>query len=221
MNISYSQKMEVFFSSIPFLKDSLEWRRIYYVLRDYSDKNDMKFDDIKLLYITILSLESVLKAVVILESPQEVVEKKTINFLKSMSHNLIKIYKKIEVWLKEKDGADLGKAFSEEEKKLIEKWSEYAKDIKYKMDAFIDYWLKVKWVSSLTWAFDGENLQSIDVEVYEHILWKMIRLWQIITHNKYWRNAELAYIKSLDEESTLKISNEDYNSIKAMYGKNK
>lgn len=217
MNLSYNQKWDIFLSSIPFVKDSIEWRRIYYALREYSNKNDMKFDQAKLLYITILSLESILKAILIIEFPDEAIKKKTTKFLKNYSHNLGEIYKKIESWLKKNYWADISKAFSDKEKSLIKKWSKYAKDIKYKMDAFINHWLAVKWISHPTKMDKFYNSKAEDFETYEHIQWKLIFLWQAITSYQYWREAELAYINSLNEESTAKISNDNLNHFKDMF----
>lgn len=219
MDITYNQKMNIFLSSIPFVKDSLEWRRVFYALKDHSEKNNMKFDYVKMLYIVILSLESILKAIVILEFPEEILEKKTIRFLQGMSHNLIKIYNKIELWFKEKDWIDLGKYFSNEEKLLIERWSKYAKDIKYKMDAFVTHWLDVKWLSLLAWQHKNNDSLLKDFELFERIQWKLIYLWKIISLCKYWKNEELAYITSLNEESILKIWDEDFNKFKDMFVK--
>ena len=213
-DIEFNKRMNIFCSAIPFVKDSLERRRIYYVLRDYSNKNNPKFDGVKLAYITILSLESILKAVAILEFPEEVEEKWILKYLKAMSHDLIKCYRKIESGLME-EWFDIGKVFSDEETSLIEKRSSYAKDIKYKIDASIKHWLYTKWLV----AWDGREMENINIEVYEHIQWKLILIWQRIVKYKYWGNLELGYIKSLDEESTLKIPEKLREEIENMYFK--
>ena len=214
INIEFNKKMNVFYSATPFLKDSLERRRIYYVLRDYSNKNNMKFDGVKLAYIMILSLESILKAVAILEFPEEVEKKWILNYLKAMSHDLIKCYCKIKSGLM-KEWFDIDKVFSDEEILLIKKRSPYAKDMKYKIDASIKYWLYTKWLV----AWDGRKMESINIESCEHIQWKLILIWKMIVNYKYWRNAEIAYIELLNEESTLKIPEKVREEIENMYFK--
>lgn len=123
--------VQIWFRSNFFFKDSLEWNHFYNILSDIK-----RVDKTKLIYLAMLSLETLLKAIILLKLPISSTDEKIQKTLKSLNHNLFDLYLKIN-W----------DSLNEDQVNLLKQRDKYGVSIRYSTDAFF-MWLEVKWVQS-------------------------------------------------------------------------
>ena len=125
--------VQIEFRSTFFFKDSLEWNRFYRELSsvEKADKN-------KLLYLVMLSVETILKAIVLLQLPITMEDSGIKDYLKNeLNHWLFEAYKRIQ-----------GFSLPHEQENLLKQWDLYGVEIRYSTDALLLKGLEIKWLQS-------------------------------------------------------------------------
>jgi len=160
-----AKTIQIEFRSTFFLKDSLEWNRFYGVL-----SNIEKVDKIKLVYLAMLSIETLLKAIILLLLPIEMDEKWIKKYLREdLNHSLFDTYEKIQ--------NDL---LTEEQKTLLKTRDSYGVEIRYSTDALFE-WLEIKWLQSNRKPTEREKKNKIlkkQLKIYDNLYTSLLVLYK-------------------------------------------
>ena len=190
----------VLFYALPFFKDALWWNQIYWILK--VNKGDNKqIDNPKLIHIATISLEMIMKSILLLSFYDSTCGCKISMWLKNYGHNLCKVCNV----LKSKYRIDL----SNEQKFFLKKRSLYWIDYRYKMDAFF-YAEKTSWISADIFKnfVDYSDEEFLN---YEKIFELFQNLFEKIVVDEYWVDLDLFL------NWKLQIPNIQFFAIKSRY----
>lgn len=200
--------VQIAFRSTFFFKDSLEWNFFYKKL-----SNIEKIDKIKLISLAMLSIETLLKAIIIIWLPIKMQEKWIKKYLKEdLNHGLYTTYSKFS-----------RNVLSQEQENLLKKWDEYWIEIRYSIDALFK-WLEIKWVQSNRSPKEKEEInRKIDkeLEIYENLYENLKSLYREKCIELDWETWELLFDTMHSQRYSLWVSSEHHKSYKKEYFKPK
>lgn len=157
--------------AIPFYKDALQWRVVYGELEEKG-----KFDDAKLIHIATLSMEMLMKSILLLSFYDYRTDGRVLVWLKNSGHKIATMYNKID-W---RYSINL----SSSQKDTINKWSDIWINVRYMIDAFFNSLNTVGIASDLLqW---GSEEAKIDLENYKWIFDELQSLCEDIFSLEYW-----------------------------------
>lgn len=200
--------VQIQFRSTFFFKDSLEWNRFYKQLSGIE-----KIDKNKLIYLAMLSIETLLKAIVLLWLPITMEDKWIKKYLKEeLNHWLFSTYEKIQ--------NDL---LTEEQKVLLKTRDSYGVEIRYSTDALFE-WLEIKWLQSNRKPFEREKKNKKakkELQIYKDTYKTLLLIYRdelIKLDPKNWQEFFYAMVS---ENFSLWVSNNHHSFYRKEYFKKK
>lgn len=200
--------VQITFRSTFFFKDSLEWNRFYKVL-----SNIEKVDKTKLVYLAMLSVETLLKAIILLWLPIELDEKWIKKYLKEdLNHLLFNTYIKIQ--------RDI---LPEEQKNLLKSRDTYSVEIRYSTDALFE-WLEIKWLQSNRKPQERERKNKKlkkELEIYEALYSRLLLFYKSKVIELDPERGQIFFEAMSMEKYSLWVSNNHHNFYRNEYFKKK
>ena len=201
--------VQISFRSTFFFKDSLEWNRFYKIL-----SNIEKVDKIKLLYLAMLSLETLLKAIVLLQLPIEMEDMWIKDYLrKELNHWLFDAYKKIQWFILTKD-----------QEELLRQRDSYGVEIRYSTDALLEKWLEIKWLQSNKNISERKKKNkriNTELSLYEQLYASLLIGYRNQLNHLDWKNWNIFFDAMVSEKYSLWVSNFHHKFYKNKYNLHK
>ena len=193
----------IFRFALPFFKDAIERNNIFNTLNNANTED--KFSEWKLIHIATLSIECMLKSIVLLSfynhSRDWKINKRLIDYKRR--HNLKKMFNKIQskynIWL------------DSEQKELIKTWSNNWIFYRYWIDAFFNF-VKTKWINSDKLMESETKDENKRLTNYNIIYDKLFNLCKNIIEEEYgWLPFDLIL------KSTIQIPDCQFDIMKNAY----